>query len=169
MTSTDALAARRAALRRLLELAFFAAMMYVAQVALAPLPNIELVSLFVALATRRYGARALFPVYAFVALQGATYGFGLWFVNYLYVWAALWALSMALRRMESALGWALALGGFGLFFGALCAVPYLFITGPAGALAYWVSGIPFDLMHAAGNAACGLLLMNPLHRALQRL
>lgn len=155
--------------RELPLLAMLAAILLGVQVALAPLPNIELVSLLVVLYTRRLGSKALLVIYAFVLLEGLVYGFGLWFVNYLYIWAILWGLAMAFRQMESILGWVVILGGFGLAFGLLCAIPYLFLGGPGAAVSYFLSGIPFDLLHGAGNMAAAAVLMRPLEKLMRRL
>ncbi len=148
--------------------ALLTALMLALQVALAPLPNIELVSLLVVLCTRRYGAKALLIVYAFVLLQGLIYGFGLWFINYLYVWAVLCGLTLLLRNMRGTAGWVLLLGGFGLSFGLLCALPYVLIGGFGYAVSYFISGIPFDLAHGAGNAALALLLFRPLDKLMTK-
>lgn len=154
--------------RELTTFALLAALLLALQVALAPLPNVELVSLLIALYTRRYGAKALLIVYTFVLLEGFIYGFGLWFVNYLYVWAVLWALAMALRGMKGVAGWVMLLGAYGLGFGLLCAVPYVFIGGFGYAVSYFISGIPFDITHGISNAALAALLFKPLGRALSR-
>lgn len=57
-------------------------------------------------------------------------------------------------------------GLFGLCFGALCSIPYIFIGGWAMAFSYWISGLPFDLVHCAGNFVLTLVLYKPLHRAM---
>ena len=58
--------------------------------------------------------------------------------------------------------WAALAGAFGLSFGFLCAIPYFFIGGPAGGVSYWISGIPFDLVHCASNTLLTLVLWKPL-------
>ena len=74
-----------------------------------------------------------------------------------------------LRKSESPLVWALFSGVFGLFFGALCAPVYLFTGGLGFAVSWWISGIPFDLMHCAGNFVMALVLFVPLRRLLKKL
>lgn len=150
-------------------LGILAAVLFCAQVVLAPVPNVEVVSLLVVLYTRHYRAKALAAVYAFVLLEGLLYGFGLWFVNYLYVWTILWLLAMLLRNVKSMAGWVLLLAGFGLCFGLLCAIPYLFIGGIGMAAGYFISGIPFDILHCAGNAAVAAVLFKPLDRVFVRM
>jgi energy-coupling factor transport system substrate-specific component len=71
--------------------------------------------------------------------------------------------------MDSALGWAMLAGVFGLFFGALCGIVDIFIGGFGYAVTKWISGIPFDIAHCAGNFAMALLLFKPLRELLDRL
>ena len=154
--------------RELTTYALLVAILLAVQVVLAPLPNIELVSLLIVLYTRRYHGRALLIIYAFVLLEGLIYGFGLWFVNYLYVWAVLWGLSMLFSKMDGTAGWVLLLAAYGLGFGLLCAIPYLFIGGIGYAVSSFVSGIPFDLAHGLGNAVLAALLFRPLDKLLSK-
>ena len=159
----------RTAIADLVALAAFAAMMVAGQVALAFIPNVEVVSLLVIVCARLFGPKSLLSVYAFVSVEAMIYGFGLWVINYLYIWAILALVSMLLRRIEGRLFWALVSGTFGLLFGALCALPYLFIGGPGMAFSYWAAGIVFDLIHTAGNFSVALVLGPPLMSLSRRL
>lgn len=140
-----------------------------AKVAMMALPNIEPVSLLVMLFAVTLGQKAAYPIYTYVFLEFMLFGFHLWSVNYLYIWLILAAAAWKLRDMASPLGWAVLSGIFGLLFGALCAPVYLLAGGPLFALGWWVSGIPYDLLHCAGNFAMALVLMHPLRRLLERL
>ena len=88
---------------------------------------------------------------------------------YLYVWAILWGIVMLLRRNRSVILWCLVLGLYGLSFGALCAIPYLFAGGVGAALSWWISGIPFDIAHCLGNAVSVLVLYKPLYYLMKKL
>ena len=143
------------------------ALLIVVQVAMAAIPNIELVSLLIIVYTLKLGWRALYPIYVFVAAEILIYGLGLWTVNYLYVWLVLVGAALLFKNKRSPVFWMLVSGVYGLFFGALCAIPYFFIGGPSAALAYWVAGIPFDLLHCAGNAAIALLLFKPAMKGME--
>lgn len=142
---------------------------FAAKVAMAALPNIEPVSLMVMLFAVTFGKKAAYPIYVYVLLEFILYGLNLWSINYLYIWLILAAAAWLLRRMSHPLGWALLSGGFGLLFGALCAPVYLFVGGPAFAVSWWVSGIPFDLLHCAGNFVIALVLFVPLRKLMGRL
>ncbi len=143
--------------------------MLAVQVVLAPLPNIELVSVLVIVFGISLGFEVLYPLYVFVLLEGLVYGFGFWFLNYCYVWLVLALAAVLLRKRTAPLFWAVVSGGFGLMFGALCALPYLFIGGIHSAFAYWISGIPFDLVHCAGNFFTALLLVKPACNIMAKL
>ncbi len=141
----------------------------VAKDSLAFLPNVELVTLLIVLYTLFFGKRILFVIPVFVFLQGLLHGFGLWWIMYLYVWPLLALLTSLFRKQTSLLFWSAFCGLFGLFFGALCSLPYIVLSGPAAALAWWVAGIPFDIVHGVSNAILSFVLFKPLHLALGKL
>lgn len=157
--------------REIALLAAAAALMYGVQVALAALPNIEGVTLLIILFALCLGRRVLWSVAVFVLLQGLTYGFGLWWAFYAYVWPLLTLLVLLSKRLigESVFGWSLFSAAFGLMFGLLYAFLMLFVGGDAGFFATWVSGFPFDIAHCIGNFVLCLALFRPLLRALKRL
>lgn len=132
------------------------------KVAMSALPNIEPVSLFVMVFAVVFGKKCLYPIYLYVLMEILLYGIGTWNMNYLYIWAILAFAAYKLRKMEHPLAWALLSGVFGLAFGLLCA-PVDFLIGDIGyVVTKWVSGIPFDLAHCAGNFVMALLLFKPL-------
>lgn len=150
-------------------LAQLGALLFVLKLAMAPLSNIEPVSLLVMVYAAVLGWWALAPVYLYILLEYAIWGVNIWSLCYLYVWLVLWALAWLLRSMRSRVGWGVLCGAFGLCFGALCALAYIPIGGWAYALTWWVSGIPFDLFHCAGNFVLALVLFQPLRNLLEKL
>ena len=155
--------------REIAVLGLLSALLFGAKIVMAPLPNIEPVSLLIVVYVAVLGLQALIPVYVYVMLEIVTWGFGYWSACYLYVWAVLALAAWLLRRMESPLGWALLSGTFGLCFGALCSLAYWAAGGWGFALSWWLSGIPFDLLHGAGNFAMALALFKPCRAVLFRL
>jgi energy-coupling factor transport system substrate-specific component len=145
------------------------ALTFALQVVMAPLPNIEPVSLLVMLFAVAFGWKCLYAVYVFVIMEVLFHGIGLWNINYLYIWTVLAVAALCLRRMESPLGWAILSGVFGMCFGALCGIVDIFIGGFSYAVTKWISGIPFDLLHCGGNFAIALVLWKPLRQLLERL
>ena len=145
------------------------ALTFALQVVMGPLPNIEPVSLLVMLFAVIFGWKGLFPVYIFVAMEILFYGLGVWNVYYLYVWLVLALAAMSMRSMTHPLGWAILSAAFGLLFGALCGIVDIFIGGFGYAIAKWVDGISFDLLHCGGNFVIALLLFAPLRKLLEKL
>ncbi len=156
-------------LRELVILSLLGAILFVLQVVLGFLPNIELVSLLIILYTRIYGWKAFYPIYLFVALEGLFYGITTWFLSYLYVWAILAIVVLVFRRVESHAFWIIVSTAFALVFGALCALVQLCIGGLPLMITTWIEGIPFDLLHIFGNFLVALVLYKPLYHLLLRL
>lgn len=142
------------------------ALIIILQVGLLFLPNIELVSLLIILCTIMYGWKTLYIIYVFVIVEGLIYGFGIWWINYLYVWTILMLITMLFRNKRSPFFWAILSGAFGLCFGALCSIPYFFIGGVSMAVSGIISGIPFDAIHCLSNYVIALVLFHPLYRLL---
>lgn len=159
----------RVTVRELVVLSLLAALMFVGQVALAALPNIEPVTLILMACTLVYGWKTLLPMYVFVVLEGLIYGFSLWWIGYLYVWLVIVAATRLLRGTGSYVVLAVAAGVFGLMFGALFAIMDVFIGGAVFAFTKWVAGIGFDLMHCVSNFVISLALLKPVHKLLLRL
>ena len=107
--------------RELVGNAFLAAILVIVQVAFSFLPNIEFVSLLIILYTLVFEKRTVVIIYLFALLEGILYGFGVWWVMYLYVWTILYLLVRIFRKNNSLLLWAVLSGFFGLAFGMLCA------------------------------------------------
>lgn len=160
---------KRSPVRQIALFSLLGGLMFTAKMAMAQLPNIEPVSLLVMLFAVCFGWQGLYAVFLYVLLELAMWGVGLWNVCYLYIWLLLFAAARLLREMDSALGWAALSGGFGLLFGALCAPVYWATGGWAFAVSWWVSGLPMDLLHGAGNFVIALALFRPLRCLLDKL
>ena len=153
------------------------AMIEACKLCMQALPNIELTSFLLILFALRFGRLTLFVVPVFTLIEGLIYGFGLWWVMYLYAWPLLVLAVRPFRQIDSAFFFAVFSGVFGLLFGPLCAVPYFFIGFAGGGVsqgltqmfAWWVAGIPFDLMHGVSNFFIMLALYRPMSRMLVRL
>ena len=153
------------------------AMIEVCKLAMQGLPNIEMTSFLLILFTLHFGHLTLLTVPALILIEGLIYGFGLWWVMYLYAWPLLALIAYLFRKSDSAFFWAIVSGVFGLLFGLLCSFPYFFIGATAGGIsgglralfAWWIAGIPYDLLHGAGNFALMLALYRPVSSLLRRL
>ena len=154
---------------RIVTAGVLSAILLVGQVGMSVLPNIEPVSTLIILYTLIYKKRVFPVIYTFVLLEGVLFGFGIWWISYLYIWSILALIALAFQKLDSAILWAVISGSFGLLFGALCAIPYLISGGPGAAFAYWAAGIPYDILHCLGNFVLTLILYRPLLNLLGRL
>ena len=166
--------ARRLRTRDIAVFGMLGALMFVSKIAMEALPNIHLLGMLTMTYTLVYRRRALIPIYIYVVLNGAFGGFNLWWVPYLYIWTLLWGATMLLPRQMprgvAAAVYPLVCALHGLFYGALYAPAQALMFGLdfRGMLAWIAAGLPFDLIHAAGNLALGLLIL-PLSGLLRRL
>lgn len=164
------------ALKDIAVIGLMAATIEVAKMALAFLPNIELTSFLLILYALTFGKRAIYTVPVFILIEGAVYGFNLWWIMYLYAWPLLVLLTRIFKKNTSVWFWSVFSGIFGLMFGALCSIPYFFIgwaggtikSGIVHAVTWWVAGIPWDIVHCISNFIIMLILYHPIRRVLQR-
>ncbi len=156
--------------RKMTRIALLSAILYVSKVALEFLPNVELVSLLVILYTLVFGRETILIVTVFNFFELIQWGFGTWWVSYLYVWPLLCFITLLLKKLvkEEFIIWSIVSGVFGLIFGSLFAVVYLFVD-PSYALAYWISGLPWDVWHAASNFLLMLVLGKTLYLVLNKM
>lgn len=154
--------------------AMFGAMMLCSKLIMEGLPNIHPIAMFVVLLTVVYRKKALIPIYIFVVLDGLRWGFGISWIPYLYVWTLLWVAVMLLPQNMSdrarRLVYPAVSAVHGLLFGLLYAPAQAALFGLTlkQTAAWVVAGLPYDLLHAAGNAAMGLLVL-PMSKLLVRL
>ena len=154
-----------------------AATLEAAKTALAFLPNIEIVSLLIIVFTLAFGWKTLYAVFIFVVLEGMHYSFGTWWIMYLYIWPMLCAITRALRNKKSPFLFSIVSALFGLFFGMICAIPYVVIGTASGGIrsglyagfTWWIAGIPWDIVHCVGNFITTLVLFKPLCEILERI
>jgi len=137
--------------------------------ALAAIPNVELVSFFIIIFTIYYGWKVVPAVYAFVFIEFFIWGFGIWSISYLYVWMILVLVVMPFSKRKNIFIFSTISGVFGLAFGGLCAITNIFLTGPHGALGWWLAGLPFDLIHGIANFALCITLYIPIRKIFDKL
>ena len=64
-------------------------------------PNIELTTFWLILFTLYLGPKILIAIPAFILIEGLLYGFGLWWIMYLYVWPLLVILVLIFKKYAS--------------------------------------------------------------------
>jgi len=167
----------RTAARDVATVSLMVAVIEACKMVMQALPNIEMTSFLIILFTLCYPRLTWYAIPVFTLIEGMLYGFGLWWVMYLYAWPLLTVVTRAFSRADSAFFWAVVSGVFGLLFGAMCAVPYFFIGLAGGGFvqgltqmfSWWVAGIPFDLIHGVSNFALMLALYRPISSLLRRM
>lgn len=157
--------------KNLIILSLLGALMLVLQVMTSSIPNIEPVSFLLIIYTLVLGKQALVVVVVFNFLLGLVSGMGTWWFGYWVVWPMLVFIVLLFRKIikENFLGWSIVSGVFGMLFGALYSIPYIFTVSKTFALTYWINGIPYDLIHMVGNYFIMLILGKRVYDLLKRL
>ena len=142
--------------------------------ALAAIPNVEVTSFWIIIFTLMFRKRIFIVIPVFILIEGIVYGFGMWWIMYLYAWPMLAIITLLLRKNKSMIMWSIISGAFGLLFGLMCSIPYIFtgadlISGFKIAFAWWVAGIPWDLVHGIANFAIMLLLYHPITKVMKKM
>ena len=110
----------------------------------------------------------LYAAFAFVGVECLIWGMGIWVIMYLYIWPLLCILTLFLKKQRSAWFWAVFSGIYGLMFGGLCSLVYLGFGGIKTAFAWWIAGIPYDILHGISNFVLMLILYRPIRKVLDR-
>lgn len=165
---------KKTAVRDVVLVGVWAALTFAVKLVLAPVANVELVSLLLSVFTVVMGLRRGFlAALVFTTLtvfESTYYGAGDWIVLYYINWPLLTVLSHLLLRPDSGeIRAGTVLGLFGLLFDLPSAGLKLILFGPAYAFTYLISGIPFDLIHGASNFITALFLFHPLVVRLNRI
>lgn len=156
--------------QKITRIALLSAILYVSKIALEMLPNVELVSVLIIIYTLVFGAETFWIITVFNLFELIQWGFGSWWISYLYVWSLLCLCVLLLKKIikEEFLIWSVVSGCFGLLFGSLFAIAYLPVD-PSYALAYWISGLMWDVWHGVWNFILMFVLGKPLYRLLSKL
>ena len=147
--------------------------MFTSKILLEILPNIHLLATFTTVYTVVFRKKALIPIYVYVLLNGLWSGFSMWWLPYTYIWTLLWAAVMLLpKNMPSKVApvvYCAVCGLHGILFGTLYAPAQALMFGLSfrQTLLWIAAGFPWDVVHAVGNLAAGLLIC-PLINVLKK-
>ena len=154
--------------------AMLGAMMFCSKIIMEALPNIHLLGMFTMVCAIVFRFKGLIPLYLYVMINGLYAGFATWWVPYLYVWTILWAITMLLPgrmpRKVKLVVYPLVCFLHGAFFGVFYAPGQALLYGMSlEATVSWILvGLPFDVLHAVGDLAAGLLIL-PMSELLEKL
>lgn len=166
--------AKHLSVRELCVFAMLGALMFASKLIMEVLPNIHILGMLIMVYTIAFRWKALIPMYVWIMLNGLFAGFATWWVPYLYVWTVLWAVTMLLpKKMPKAVAvvvYPVVCSLHGMFFGVLYAPAQALLFGLdfEGMLAWIAAGFVFDITHAIGNFAAGLLIL-PMSQLMTRL
>ena len=138
------------------------AVLIAGKAALSFLPNVEIVTLLIIVYTLYFGKKVFFSIFIFIILDCAVWGFNLWTVMYIYVWPLLAIMVLLFAKHRETIFWSIISAVFGLAFGGMCSLVYVFTGGLKTALAWWIAGIPFDIIHCISNFILTAVLFRPL-------
>ena len=153
------------------------ALIEVCKVALMGIPNVELTTFLIIMFSIHFGKKIFFVIPVFILIEGTMFGFGIWWVMYLYMWPSLALIARLFKNMDSVFGWSILSGIFGLLFGFFCAIPYVvtgtfdggIINGLYAGFTFWIAGIPWDLVHGIANVVIMLVLYRPVKDVMRKL
>ena len=145
------------------------------RVLLDPIPNVQPVTVIVLLAGIHFGAPRAVALAAAVALcSNVLLGHGLWSLYQAVGWSAVGVAGAALSNRlyvdgRMAIGALAALAAVSAFaFDWIVSLSALHSLSSEVFLVYLMAGIPYDLLHAAGNVAFVAWLANPLSEIMTR-
>lgn len=102
VTAQEKQANNRIGIRDIALIGMMTAVIEVCKLALAALPNIELVTFWIILFTLYFGRKTVYAVLVFILLEISIYGLSLWTVQYLYVWPLLALITFLFRKKKTA-------------------------------------------------------------------
>jgi energy-coupling factor transport system substrate-specific component len=152
------------------------AIIEVCKVTMAHIPNVELTTFWLMMFTLFLGKRVYYVIPVFIIIEGLIYGFGLWWIMYLYLWPLVVVVTRIFRKDNSIITFSMISGIFGLLFGFFGAIPYIFVGAFEGGLAngfkvataWWIAGIPWDLVHGISNFIIMLVLYHPIANVMKK-
>jgi len=150
-------------------IALLSAIMYVSQVVLSFIPNVNVITLLFVLYIYLVGYRKTTVILVvFTFLMGITYGYGFWLLGYLWIYSILLIVTVIIKKLYGAHSLTLSvLGGlFGFLFGFLFAVHNHFFLG-IDIVPYYINGLWFDVIHACSNFIAISLLFTPLYKNIK--
>lgn len=154
--------------KKLVILSMSSALVFVFKVALAFIPNIELVTFLLIIFTLVYPLKeALAIASIYTLLEIIVWGLSEQF----YIWILIVLMTLLLKKIfkENFILWAIYSGLWGLLFGLLSSIPIFLLFGYTYAVTYYISGLRFDVPHLIGNYFFMLLLGQIVYDNLQTL
>lgn len=150
-------------------IAILSASLTAGKLVLSVVPNVEVVTFLLITYTVLFGfKRAFMTSLIFVTTEILIYGFGTWILGYYIIWPMLVLLTAILSKtLKSEYGYAALAAFYGFSFGLFFALFESVFYGLSYAIPYWISGIPFDIVHGVSNFIIVIVLFKPLTKTIQ--
>lgn len=162
------------AIRDMVVLAMFGALLFAGKIVFEALPNIHPVAMLIMVITVTYRAKALIPIYLFVIIAGLYYGFPTWWIPYMYIWPVLWCMTMLIPqnipKKIAVIVYPAVCGVYGIIYGVLydLTLPLIYGNSLSVAVKSIIAGLYFNVLHAVGNLGMGILVY-PLSNVIKKL
>lgn len=158
-------------------IAVFSAMLTGAKFALSWIPNVEIVTLLLAVFAYSYGSRYAIPVATVFSITDILiYGFGYWVISYLIHWNVLVLMVCVLKYkgVKSEYIYALTVGILTFLFGFLTSFIDVSLSGGFMGFGerffvYYLSGTMFYIIHIACNVILIITLFKPLSNIAEKM
>ncbi|MGX8797291.1 hypothetical protein ACR6HW_14660 [Fusibacter sp. JL298sf-3] len=156
--------------RDLTLIAILSAALTAGKMALFSIPNVEIVTFLLIVYTVVFGkTRTLLAAFVFVTTEVLLWGFGTWIIGYYFIWPLLIVMASLLSRVtRNEYAYAGLSAVFGFTFGLMFAIFESFFYGAAYGFTYWISGLPFDIVHGVSNFLIALFLFKPVVRTVEK-
>lgn len=171
-------------IKRIATVGIMAATVECGKLAMAVFPNIEVVSLFLALYGYSFGSLGVLAAFVFCAIEPLIWGFGPWVISYFLYWPLIPLVFGFLGKLRSKIGhtrientskkrifslsYALVISGLTLWFGILTSlIDVGLLTGNYESFffrfgVYYLRGIPFYITHLVSNFLIFFFSFKPL-------
>jgi len=110
--SLPAMTSKGISIREMTAMAMLGAVIFTFKALMMALPNIHPVAVLMIAGTLCFGKSMFYCAAVYIMLEGLVYGFGLWWISYLYSWPLLILLVLRIKG-SGRLFWAIIAGLFG--------------------------------------------------------
>ena len=158
-------------IKEIILFAILSSILTLSQIALSFIPNVELVTLLIMIYSLIYKEKTLYIVVIFVIMMGLLHGFGTWWFGYLIIWPLFSLITCKLSKSLEGnyLRMSICSGIFGFIFGMLYTIPNIIFAGVKAGSAYYIAGIPYDIIHGTGNYFLMLFLGERIYKLITSL
>lgn len=158
-------------IKKLTLTAILSAMLVVGRIAFMSIPNFQPMTAILIIITIYMGINVgLLHVFIGVTVSNFLLGTGLWNIAQMFSWGIIVLItglfSKILKQWET-IGIVFSFLS-GLIYGFVISLFYYIFLDIGGFIVYYTSGIPYDLMHAIGNAMFFFVLNKPLKNIIKK-